>query len=59
MKKNLFTSIKNNISEIYTGIVLIIFIPIVVGLMTNVLIGLLLSFAIQSIIGILYIRKSK
>ena len=59
MKKNLFTSIKNNISEVYTGLVLILFIPIIAGLMTNLYIGLLLSFLIQAIIGILIIRKSK
>lgn len=59
MLKNLFTSVKQNISELYTGIVLVVFIPLVVGFLTDLLWGLLLSFAVQATIGILYIRKDK
>lgn len=59
MKKNLLSSIKNNISEIYTGLILVLFIPVIIGFMTNIFVGLLLSFVIQSIIGILFIRNSK
>lgn len=59
MKKNLLKSLKNNISEIYTGLVLILFIPVIIGFITNLYFGLLLSFLIQATIGILIIRKSK
>ncbi len=59
MKKNLLKPIKNNIIEFYTGLVLIVFIPTTIGFMTNLFIGLLLSFLIQSAIGILTIRNSK
>lgn len=59
MKKNLFKSLKDNISEIYTGLVLIVFIPVIIGFITNLYFGLLLSFLVQSVIGILIIRKSK
>jgi len=59
IKKSLLKSFKNNISEIYTGLVLIVFIPTTVGFITNLCFGLLLSFLIQATIGILIIRKSK
>lgn len=59
MLENLLASIKSNLSEVYTGLVLVIFIPLVVGFLTTVFWGLLLSFIIQAVIGVLYIRNSK
>lgn len=43
-------------AEYYTLIVLVVALPMVVGVMTSVEWGLLLSFTIQALIGIFYLK---
>lgn len=43
-------------AEYYTLIVLVVALPMVVGVMTTVEWGLLLSFTIQALIGIFYLK---
>lgn len=51
-----FYGIKTNLAELYTMLVLFVAFPAVVGFITHVEWGLLLSFMLQAVVGVLYIR---
>lgn len=54
-----FRGVLDNLAEYYTMLVLFVALPAVVAHLTAVSWGLLLSFMIQAIVGILYIRGRK
>lgn len=55
----LINNVKNNLAEYYTLASIVVALPLIVALLTDVRWGLLLSFTAQSIIGILYIKGKK
>lgn len=54
--KSAFKYIWSNFAEIYTLLVVFVLVPLVIGNMTSPMWGLLLSFVLQGIIGVLYIK---
>ena len=54
--RNVATNLSKNAAEYYTLLVLIVAIPFCVGVVTELKWGLLLSFVVQGVIGVLYIR---
>ena len=53
----LFKGIYKNKAELYLGLVLFIALPLSVGLLTSFEWGLLTSFTLQAVVGILYLMK--
>lgn len=59
LKKNIAVAshrVKDNLAELYTMLVLFVALPGAVSMLTDIKWGLLLSFALQAVVGVLYIR---
>lgn len=54
--KSKIDKVIEDFAEYYTLIVLVIALPVVVSLITSIEWGLLLSFTIQALIGIFYLK---
>ncbi len=54
--KKFIKNIKDNFAEYYTLLILAVAIPVTVGIIVGYQWGLLLSFVIQGLVGIFYIR---
>ena len=54
--KSKIDKVIEDFAEYYTLIVLVIALPVVVSLITSIEWGLLLSFTIQAVIGIFYLK---
>jgi hypothetical protein len=51
-------NVKENFADYYTLVVIVVILPTIVGYITDVKWGFLLSFVIQAILGILYVKAS-
>ena len=49
-------NIKDNFAEYYTLLIIAVAVPVAVGLLTSFEWGLLLSFVLQALVGIFYIK---
>lgn len=58
-KQKFIKNIKDNAVDYYLVVLLAIAIPVVLGFMTNWVSGLLVSFIIQVVIGVFYIRGAR
>lgn len=54
--RKVFYGVKSNLAELYTMLVLFVALPGAIAALTDIKWGVLLSFALQALIGILYIR---
>lgn len=54
--KRIAQDIGNNFAELYTLFVLVVAIPVVVGYMTEFMLGVFLSLLLQALIGVLYVK---
>lgn len=54
--KNKIDRAIEDFAEYYTLLVIVVALPVVVGLITSALWGLLLSFLAQAVIGVLYLK---
>jgi len=57
--KKFIKNIKDNFAEYYTLLMIAVATPLAVGLLFGFVWGLLLSFVLQALIGVFYIRGSK
>lgn len=57
--RKLFMHVTTNLAEYYTLFIIVVAIPAVVGVITSVIWGVLLSLLVQAAIGVLYVRGSK
>jgi len=49
-------NIKDNFAEYYTLLIIAVAIPVAIASLTSVVWGILLSFVLQALVGIFYIR---
>lgn len=55
--RKVFNGVKENLAELYTMLVLFVALPLTIGLLASYEWGLLLSFVLQAVVGVLYITK--